>query len=49
MTDPAEPRVFTEDIAELLAPHLTEDEDKALLAERIGVPETHRSGGCFSV
>lgn len=35
--DPAEPRVFTEDVAELLAPHLTEDEDKALLAERIGV------------
>ena len=35
--DPLEPKVFTEDVAELLAPHLTEDEDKARLADRVGV------------
>ena len=35
--DPHEPRVFTADVAELLAPHVSEDESKEMLAERVGI------------
>lgn len=37
MIDPNEPRVFCADVAELLAPHVTEDEAKELLADKVGV------------
>lgn len=35
--DPNEPKVFCADVAELLAPHVAEDEAKEILAARLGL------------